>query len=171
MSGIPAVRNTLNETSNQVKNLNERQCFFSSSTLLRNINFAQYDPAAKAALTNSSDSFWSKVIKRPSNVSNITPEFKRNFRLSIGGWLNLPFNCHNTLSLVLCVKDKKRELFYTIDTMNARGAQQILLSGAVEISIFGKVESVQLFCHGISDDTLWIDDLHFKAELTHQPQN
>ena len=133
-------------------------------TLLREVRVQSLYGSQKRRDVKSGSGFWSKVIgPRGSDTSDSIRTISQ-VKLDIGGWVNLPPGLHQMIGLMVCYQDRTGEHSYIMDEMDARGAPQILLSGSREFKVIGKIKQMAVYCTGIEDKTVWIDDMHVKFE-------
>lgn len=83
-------------------------------------------------------------------------------KFNVGGWVHLPFELRKPVSLCVVYVDRSGENAIIVEEMEARGASQVLLSGTVEIVATGLIQSIQLYCGGISDSRVHVIDLHLQ---------
>lgn len=119
----------------------------------------------RASANSESDrlGFWNKVLNKRPATEEERPNRFTCLRIELGGWVNLPPDFHNAVSLLLEYEDDSGQHCCIIDEMNARGAAQVLLAGSADLQIRGKVKSMQVFCGGIADRSVWIDSMHLKT--------
>jgi len=76
-------------------------------------------------------------------------------------WLRFTNNHCNTISLLLCYKDGAGEYEVVVDESPAGSCCDVMLSGNLEISIKGKLESISVCCSGISKGERYLlDSVH-----------
>lgn len=152
MENVKLVKNSANED-------------YTDRTLLREVRLGSFKGNIAEQETANSSGFWSRVLKQPQTRESTMTRVS-HLKFDIGGWINLPPGIHSAVSLLLVFEDRVGEHQVIIDQMNARGATQILLSGSAEINALGKIRQMAVYCGGIKDQTVWIDDMHLKtAEL------
>ena len=135
-------------------------------TFLREISLSQFRQRQDGVVADSGvaskGGFWSKVSQksqtRDSSMTRVS-----SIQLDIGGWINLPPGYQQSVSLLIVFQDRVGEHTVVVDQMNARGATQILLAGSADIQAHGKIRKMAVYCGGIEDDTVWIDDMHIKS--------
>ena len=117
--------------------------------------------------------FWQAILPKPgeskgkSRVRRVAGENRgtkgaTNVRVELGGWLNLPYGIHTTVSLVVEYFDGEEKQAFKVDAAESKGATQILLSGSVDIIADAPVETIRIFCYGVEDKSIWIEN--FKLE-------
>ncbi len=101
---------------------------------------------------------------REAQDENAEPRYRpvRSMTLSIAGWVTLPEEIRSAISLLLVYQDGETSRAVVVDEMNARGASQIMLSGEVEIAANKSIDSLTLYCGGIDDSRVWVEDLHVR---------
>lgn len=107
--------------------------------------------------------FFSKLLRSPEQP-DLAVSYRTNStaRFNVGGWVSLPVELRNPVSLCVVYKDREGEHAILIDEMEARGASQVLLSGIVEVSAAGPITSIKIYCGGIDDERVHIVDLHIQ---------
>ena len=69
----------------------------------------------------------------------------QTLRFKVGGWVNLPVDFRQPVSLLLIFHDANGEQALLIDEMDARGASEVLLSGEVEIT-GTNIDAMSIYC-------------------------
>lgn len=121
-------------------------------------------PFARASIEKKRNKghFWQAIFEK-SRSGPTTPKAQErqqstNLSLEIGGWINLPYGIHTSISLVVEYDDGQEKQAFKIDSSEAKGAVQILLSGSAEIIADCSVEAVKVYCYGIEDKSVWIEN-------------
>lgn len=110
--------------------------------------------------------FWQAVVgkslaKKAKDQTQKKP-CATDVRVDLSGWINLPYGIHTTVSLVVEYYDGSEYLAFKVDESDSKGAIQVLLSGSVDIIADCEVESLKLYCYGIDDKSVWIENFEFK---------
>jgi len=131
-------------------------------TFLREIKLNSFR-ATQSIVGAERNGFWSKVLNKQPSFRHREVPHSSGLRLELGGWVNLPPGFQSAVSLLLEYEDDSGQHCFIIDEMNARGASQVLLAGSVDLKLKGPVKSMQVFCGGIADRSVWIDSMHLKT--------
>lgn len=107
--------------------------------------------------------FLAKLLRSPED-RDLSVRYRTNSsaRFNVGGWVALPFELRNPVSLCIVYTDREGDHAILIDEMEARGASQVLLSGIVEVTAAGPIRSIKIYCGGIDDERVHIVDLHIQ---------
>lgn len=133
-------------------------------TFLREIRIKSEKPAARPA-KKKNNSFWKEVLDKRSKENPLaSKKEKTNVCVELGGWVNLPYGLQTTLSLVVEYFDGIENCRFKIDSCDSKGAIQVLLSGTCDIIADCSVETIKLYCYGIEDKSVWIENLSFDCK-------
>ena len=133
-------------------------------TFLREIRIKSEKPAARPK-KKKNNSFWKEVLdKRAKDSPYANKKEKTNVCIELGGWVNLPYGLQTTLSLVVEYFDGVENCRFKIDSCDSKGAIQVLLSGSCDIVADCSVETIKLYCYGIEDKSVWIENLSFDCK-------
>ena len=102
--------------------------------------------------------------KRSKESPHANKKEKTNVCVELGGWVNLPYGLQTTLSLVVEYFDGVENCRFKIDSCDSKGAIQVLLSGSCDIVADCSVETIKLYCYGIEDKSVWIENLSFDCK-------
>lgn len=135
----------------------------SKRTFLREVRLSQ-ESSIKQKASRDKNSFWKSIIKK-SSVSGAASgcKEKTNLTVEIGGWINLPYDIHTTLFLVIEYFDGETNCSFKVDCCESKGAIQVLLSGTCDVIADCQVDTVRLYCYGIDDKSVWIENLTFEC--------
>ena len=135
-------------------------------SLLREIKLERVRDVIEEDVVNGYG-FWKRILKKDAAIKDASLKKLTRFRVEVGGWVNLPPDIHSVVSLLLEYEDGNGRHNCILDQMDTRGATQILLAGSVDLQVQGKVRNVRLYCGGVADRSIWIDNMHLKTSELH----
>ena len=109
--------------------------------------------------------FWQSVLEKAQTSNDKQKRTgKTEVSIELGGWINLPYGIHTTLALVVEYFDGDSICSFKVDSCDSKGAVQVLLSGSCDIIADCPVETIKLYCYGIEDKSVWIENLSFECK-------
>lgn len=135
-------------------------------TFLHEIRLQPVTPKPIAANTKDK-AFWQQVIDKTKLLTRLSSSAnKTETCLTLGGWINLPYGLEITISLVIEYLDGDEFCTLKIDSCETKRAIQIWLSGSCDIYSDNAIDSVKLYCYGIENNSIWIDNLRVEFNST-----
>ena len=113
------------------------------------------------------DGFWPVILKRKGSAESVKASGRKRqsgtaLTIELGGWINLPYGVETTVALVVEYQDEGVPVSFKVDAARSRGATQLLLTGTVDIVSNDPVSTIKIYCYGIDDKSVWIENFQFK---------
>lgn len=134
-------------------------------SFLREVRLAPFQAAVSSQAVKK-EGFWPIILGgRTKNVSSRVRGKKgsgTSLTLDMGGWINLPYGVETTVVLAVEYVEEGVPVSFKVDSARSRGATQLLLSGTVDIFSHEQIPSIKIYCYGIDDKSVWIENFQFK---------
>lgn len=120
-------------------------------------------PSAKELRdANKRKSFLSMLRKTPKEtVQAANTEGPVSLTFNAAAWMRVPDSTQQTVSLVICYKDRSGEYAMVVDEADISADYSLMLSGCVTIESNGTPEYIRACCAGLSEGQLtFVDELH-----------
>lgn len=120
-------------------------------------------PSANELLdANKRKSFLSMLRKSPKPVEQaVNAQAPVSLTFNAAAWMRVPDSAKQTVSLVICYKDRSGEYAMVVDEAEINEDYSLMLSGCVTIESIGMPEYINACCAGLSEGQLtFVDELH-----------
>ncbi|WP_250656312.1 hypothetical protein [Alkalimarinus coralli] len=107
-------------------------------------------------------SFLSMLRKSPKPAAQaVNTQGPVRLTFNAAAWMRVPDSAQQTVSLVICYKDRTGEYAMVVDEAAISENYSLMLSGCVTIESMGTPEYIKACCAGLSEDQLaFVDELH-----------
>lgn len=111
---------------------------------------------------NKRKSFLSMLRKSPKKaVQTTNTQGPISLTFNAAAWMRVPDSARQTVSLVICYKDRSGEYAMVVDEAEISENYSLMLSGCVTIESIGTPEYIHACCAGLSEGQLtFVDELH-----------
>ena len=118
-------------------------------------------------------SFLSMLRKSPKPAEQTTnTQGPVTLTFNAAAWMRVPDSTQQTVSLVICYKDRTGEYAVVVDESDVGTDSSVMLSGCVTIESAGMPEYINACCAGLSEGQLtFVDELHVQKATAEASEN
>ncbi len=119
-------------------------------------------PAKELRDASKRKSFLGMLRKTPKPVESVSSGHRLvSLTFNAAAWMRVPDSTQQTVSLVICYKDRSGEYAMVVDEADISVDYSLMLSGCVTIESIGMPEYIRACCAGLSEGQLtFVDELH-----------